>query len=291
MRPTLAKFPKSSFGPWALAHAVAGIRRNAGRRRKTFTSVIPLKGASGKSLNLWLILLFVSVIAVSNVVAQAPCNDTAMPTGFVLTGSACASATPFGTVTPTPLVDGSITTHYANTGQIVSLYGSYGVLDERETNSPAGILHYTQGTTLASQIVPLCSDGTQNCAGAAAKKIVFLFMGFSNCDVEICGGHVDAWDASRANRGPGQLPLPQLAGQACATKCPNLGNPELGPAYNVASRNGVSDGYDQLSFLRQVYPPTGPSLVGSSVVVFDGALGSQTLDKWDPTPIGFYATR
>jgi hypothetical protein len=134
---------------------------------------------------------------------------------------------------PIPLVDGSVNTHYANTGQIVSLYGSYGVLDERETGSSAGILHYTQGTDLASQIVPLCSDGTQGgsngCSDGGPKKIVFLFIGFSNCDVEICGGHVDAWDASRANRGPGQLPLPQTGWPGLRYQMPELRESRTGP--------------------------------------------------------------
>lgn len=81
-------------------------------------------------------------------------------------------------------------------------------------------------------------------------------------------------DATRNQNG-----LPPLAGQACATKCPNIGNPDSVPPYNVAFRNGVSDGYDQMSFIRQVYPPSAASLVGPSVAVFDGALGAQTLDK------------
>jgi hypothetical protein len=237
------------------------------------------------------VLLFVG-IATSQSAAQAPCSDMVMPTGFVYPGSACSSSQPFGSVTPTPLVDGATNLFYGNTGQIVSLYGTYGVTDERQTNSPLALTHYSQGITLAGQIQPLCSNGvapgSSGCTDQKPPKIVFLFIGFSNCDLEICGGHVDAWDAIRANPGPGQVPLPQLAGQACATKCPNVGNPEAGPAYNEASRYGVSDGYDQLSFLRLVYPPTGPSLVGPSVVVFNGALGGQTLEKWDPTPIGYY---
>lgn len=246
-----------------------------------------------KQIRFLLPVLLFSVVAISQSAAQAPCSDMVMPTGFVYPGSACSSSQPFGSVTPTPLVDGATNLFYGNTGQIVSLYGTYGVTDERQTNSPLALTHYSQGITLAGQIQPLCSNGvapgSSGCTDQKPPKIVFLFIGFSNCDLEICGGHVDAWDAIRANPGPGQVPLPQLAGQACATQCPNLGNPEGGPAYNIAYRDGVSDGYDQLSFLRQVYPPTGPSLVGPSVVVFDGALGAQTLDKWDPTSIGYYA--
>jgi len=181
-----------------------------------------------------------------------------------------------------------VTTYYGNTQQLVSLYGSYGVTDERQTNSSAGTTHYTQGTNLAAtKIVPLCTNGNppgvNGCSDTKSPKIIFLFLGFSNCDVEICGGHVDAWDASRRTYNK-----PPLLGQACATKCPNPGNPENGPAYNEAYRGMQTDGYDQLSFLRLVYPPPpGSSLVGGSVVVFDGALGQQSLDKWDPTPIGY----
>ena len=39
--------------------------------------------------------------------------------------------------------------------------------------------------------------------------------------------------------------------------------------------------------VTQVYHPT-PPLVGPHVVVFNGALGGQTLDRWDPTPAGYY---
>ena len=237
-------------------------------------------------------LLFVAAVAVPNAIAQSPCNDPP-PTGFVLQGSACASSTPFGTTVPTPFVDAGATYVYGTTGEIEALYGTYG--NNEQTPGPAQ-QHYNVGTGLASQIVPLCSDGTtggaNGCSDQGPKRIVFLVIGFSNCDVEICGGHVDAWDASRANRGPGQAPLPQLAGQACATRCPNLQNPDMGPAYNEASRFNISDGYDQMSLLRQVYPTPDPAtwLVGPSVVIFDGALGGQTLEKWDPTSIGYYAT-
>lgn len=76
------------------------------------------------------------------------------------------------------------------------------------------------------------------------------------------------------------------------SKCPNLDNPQGGVAYNIAVRDGIPDGYDQLSLLRQVYPDNNQNnwLVGSSVAIFNGALGGQTLDKWDPTSFGWYAT-
>jgi hypothetical protein len=235
-------------------------------------------------------LLFLTMAA-TDTIAQtlSPCSDAPMPTGFVYSNSACASSQPFGSVTPVPLVDGSVTSFYGATGEVESLYDTFGVTDERTSGSAAGLAHYNEGVTLAQQIQTLCANGAapgaSGCTDSSVPKIVFLFIGFSNCDVEICGGHADAWDAVRS-----QHNLPQLAGQACATKCPNLGNPDMGPAYNIAYRGSVSDGYDQMSFLRQVYPPPpAPSLVGPDVVVFDGALGAQTLDKWDTTPIGYYA--
>ena len=48
-----------------------------------------------------------------------------------------------------------------------------------------------------------------------------------------------------------------------------------------------------MSLLRQVYPNhNDPNtwLVNSNVVVFNGALGGQTLEKWDPTSAGYYST-
>ena len=243
-----------------------------------------------KYVNRFFILLFVATIAVSDAAAQSPCSsEPTVPSTFAYTGSACASSTPFGTVTPVPLIDGSLTTPlYAN--QIVTLYGSYGNTE----SSGAALTHYNQGVTLAGKVHPLCLNGTlpgpTGCSDQSSPKIVFLVIGFSNCDVEICGGHADAWDPIRKTQIP---PLPQLAGQACATQCPNLGNPENGEAWNTAVRDGVSDGYNQMSLLRQVYPDhTNPNtwLVNANVVVFDGALGGQTLEKWDPTSAGYYST-
>lgn len=124
---------------------------------------------------------------------------------------------------------------------------------------------------------------------AANAKIVFLFLGFSNCDVEICGGHVDAWDLDRRSRDP---KLPQLQREACATQCPNLNNPDpvmFPQAWNRAFRGMAWDGYEQPSFLEQIYPlPPNPQLVGPSIVVFNGALGGQDLKRWDPTSLGYF---
>jgi len=235
-----------------------------------------------KHLNLFLTLLFLAVVAVSYAAADGPCSDTPpVPIGFDYNNSDCKNVTNFAA---TPLIDGTVNIHYSN--EIATLYGIYGNNESTSGYSEA-VQHYNQGITLANQIVPLCTDGSAvgvNGCSANNAKIVFLFIGFSNCDVEICGGHVDAWDALRNGRGESQL-----LGQACATKCPNVGNPDGTHPWNRAFRGNTWDGYEQMSLLRQVYPLTGPSLVGASVVVFDGALGMQGLDAWDPTSIGYYA--
>jgi RHS repeat-associated protein len=110
---------------------------------------------------------------------------------------------------------------------------------------------------------------------------VFLFIGFSNCDIEICGGNSDVWD----NQDPSRR-----AGQPCATQCPNLDNPNprFPNAWNQVTSNG-GDGVTQLSLLYQIYSPNTGPLVGPHVAVFDGALGQQTLDRWDPYS-GYYTT-
>ena len=208
-----------------------------------------------KPVNLFFTLLFVATLSVSNAPAQSPCNDPPFPTGFVYAGSACSSPTPFGSVTPVPLVDGSTTSFYGATGELESLYGTFGVTDERTSGSSAGLAHYNQGVTLAGQIQPLCSDGaapgTSGCTDQKPPKIVFVFFGFSNCDVEICGGHVDAWDATR-----NQNSLPQLAGQACATKCPNLGNPDSVPPTmwhsETESPMGTTRCHSSVRFIRRL---------------------------------------
>jgi hypothetical protein len=48
-----------------------------------------------------------------------------------------------------------------------------------------------------------------------------------------------------------------------------------------------NDPVTQLSFLYQIYSPINP-LVGSHVIVWDGALGQQTLDHWDPA--GYFSS-
>lgn len=79
-------------------------------------------------------------------------------------------------------------------------------------------------------------------------------------------------------------PNGHLAGQPCSTLCENLNNPDGVPAWNQVTGDGVT----QQSLIYQIYNPATP-LVGPHVVVFNGAYGGQTLSKWDPTPIGYYA--
>ncbi len=130
--------------------------------------------------------------------------------------------------------------------------------------------------TLAGQITPLCPDGTTNCADSS-KAIVFLFIGFSNTDIEIGGGSSDAWDGQDTHQS-------HLNGQPCSTLCENLHNPDGVPAWNQV----LGDPTVQQSLIYQIYNPSTP-LVGPHVVVFNGALGGQTLSKWDSTSIGYYA--
>jgi hypothetical protein len=206
---------------------------------------------------------------------QQSCSDNP-PNPYGATGDGCApnvnNLSP-GQFQATPFVDGcpnGVCQSYGDQGNdIVSLYGHYG----NSETSGAAATHYTQGTNLASSIVPLCPDGTQNCSDSQ-KAIVFLFIGFSNCDIEICGGNSDAWDGQDTTR---------LAGQPCSTKCRNLNYPGGGNAWNDAG-----DGVTQYSFLYQLYHDPSNPVVGSHVVVFNGALGQQTLDKWDPTSNGWY---
>lgn len=52
--------------------------------------------------------------------------------------------------------------------------------------------------------------------------------------------------------------------------------------------NVGDDGITQQSLLYQVYNAN-PLFVGPHIVIFNGAMGAQSLDKWDPTPNGWYA--
>jgi len=172
-------------------------------------------------------------------------------------------------------MDGSTSTFWPPNGensQIVTLYGSYG---NSETGGAQS--HHDQGITQSSLIVPRDLNGNPSTNGA----IVFLFIGFSNCDIEICGGNSDIW-AGDSNQ-------QHVYGQPCATTCPNpvFPNAQSPIPWNQPTQNGDTD--IEQSFLYQVYSPSKP-LVGPHVYIFDGAFGGQTLDKWDPTAIGYYST-
>jgi hypothetical protein len=172
----------------------------------------------------------------------------------------------------TPLMDGNIGLHWppgsitTNT-QTVTLYGAYG---NDEHSQPAAQTHYDQGITEGAAIQPLNLNGNPDPNGS----IVFLLIGFSNCDIEVCGGNKDIWATTT---------FPGLQGQPCSTPCKN---PVKSPIAGYVPWNDAGDGVTQQSFLYQVYHPA-TSLVGTHVFVFDGALGNQLLSKWDPN--GFYS--
>jgi hypothetical protein len=99
------------------------------------------------------------------------------------------------------------------------------------------------------------------------------------------GGNTDIWDGQGDTSS--QTVNGHLPGQPCATTCQNLRNPANIHPWNQVTYNG-GDGISQQSFMYQVYNPSTP-LVGTDVVIFDGAMGQQTLDHWDPTSIGYFA--
>ena len=229
-------------------------------------------------LRLLLTALLLAVLATICALAQTP--TTSCPNNpqddDLIAGSTCDQYNTLtsGQFQATPLIDGSMQDYGDLDHNVVSLYGTYG--NNEKTASGAAHSHYAQGSTLAGQIAPLCPDGTTNCSDAS-KAIVFLYIGFSNTDIEIGGGSSDAWD----NQDPHQA---HLNGQPCSTLCENLNNPDMVPAWNQLA----GDPTIQQSLLYLIYSPSTP-LVGPHVVVFNGALGGQTLSKWDPTSIGYYA--
>jgi hypothetical protein len=188
------------------------------------------------------------------------------------TGGICPPGIPLaqGSFHATPLSDGNVNTTWPTTPaplgiETVTLYGQYGNTEWGRTDE--AYTHYNDGLTQAGLIKPLDINGNFDPTNGA---IVFLFIGFSNCDIEVCGGNKNVWQADGGG----------LVGQPCATNCPNPYNHNVGIPYNRI--NGEAD---QHSFLYQIYHPT-PYLVGGHVYVFDGALGGQTLPTWDPA--GFY---
>ncbi|HZQ21467.1 MAG TPA: hypothetical protein VFA89_01590 [Terriglobales bacterium] len=124
-----------------------------------------------------------------------------------------------------------------------------------------------------------------SCLNGRAPAIVMVVAGFSNCEIEVCGGVEDIWQRNPQGQPPHPLP-----GQPCATfyqGCPNLDatNSSQVPYNPYASNDGVL----QQSFLQQVYSQ---NLVSQNVVFFNAAVGDQTLDHWDPNgyPTGGFAT-
>lgn len=241
---------------------------------------------------LWLVLTCLCIVATAWTFASAqippnpqPCNaEVPVPYGSPMPSCPVGIPLPPGQFNAQPLVDGcnpNCLSYGDQDANIVSLYGHYG--NNEKTAGGNATAHYNQGMTQAAKLTPLCGDGTAPpCTDGSTASIVFLFIGFSNCDIEICGGDSDAWDMKDMN--PGNL-NGHLAGQPCATFCPNLNNPDNPTVpWNQVMHNGT-DGITQQSFLYQVYHPT-PHLVGASIVIFDGALGAQSLDKWDPN--GYY---
>lgn len=105
-----------------------------------------------------------------------------------MTGNSCDpnNTLTYGQFQATPLIDGTGQNYGDADNNIVSLYGSFGS-NEKTSTSGAAQAHYTMGKTLASQIVPLCPDGTTTNCSTSSKAIVFLFIGFSNTDIEIGG--------------------------------------------------------------------------------------------------------
>lgn len=233
-----------------------------------------------------LALLLVAVFAVCLAQAQPnlqPCHlermaddvgvSTTCPPGIPLTPDSFH---------PTPLTDGGGEPYQDPDGNVVSLYGQYGN-DENNASKPPAYAHYLQGTTLGEQhIQPLCKNGLPPSQDGFCHNgdliyppaIIFLFLGLSNWEIEIGGGSMNAW------QGPNH---PNLAGQPCATLCENLNNPDELPPWEIVPGEAADS---QKSLLYQVYSQT--PLVGPHVVLFNGALGQQSLSKWDITSNGYY---
>jgi hypothetical protein len=130
---------------------------------------------------------------------DTPCTDTAPapPTAFVYSGSACANLGS-GTFSATPLPDAVCTSNpivcpsYGdNDHNIVSLYGALGNSENSHSTGPL-LAHYNAGLAAANNIKLLCNDGTMPPCQAGSPAVVFLFIGFSNLDIEIGGGSYDA---------------------------------------------------------------------------------------------------
>lgn len=107
--------------------------------------------------------------------------------------------------------------------------------------------HVNDGITAAGRVQPLDINGNPSSTGS----IIFLSIGMSNCTIDFCGGNVFFYG---------------IAGQPCATTCPN-------------PTTGGQLGYNEtFSFMAQAYA----SNINPRVVLFDGAAGNQGLERWDP---------
>ncbi|HZQ69849.1 MAG TPA: hypothetical protein VFA68_15100 [Terriglobales bacterium] len=184
----------------------------------------------------------------------------------------------------TPLSDGDVNTKWPHNPfgipplgvETVTLYGSYG----NDEQSGVAKNHFDKGVTEGNKIQPLCGDGSLpnsgSCTDGSLPAIVFLFIGFSNCTLEVCGGSRNIWQ-SAGNIG--------VSGQACATDdCPNPINGNL--ATHRSWNRVLNDPIAQESLLYQAYGPQHFLPLNSQVYIFDGARGGETLDRWDPN--GYY---
>ena len=190
---------------------------------------------------LYLLTLFVmAFLTIPTASAQTPTLD--QPCSEPLNNDPCAPGLNLqpGEFAATPLIDANCSNGCPDYGDPqhnkVSLYGIY-ANDESifPTGHPARD-HYQKGVDLANQITPLCPDGTTTNCADSAKAIVFLFIGFSNCSIEVCGGNSDIWDGQGDNN-PNN-PNGHLKGQPCATQCRNLHFPGSGTAWNQVTSNG-----------------------------------------------------
>ncbi|HZQ67824.1 MAG TPA: hypothetical protein VFA68_04830 [Terriglobales bacterium] len=181
-----------------------------------------------------ILCLLGTVLCAVSVSAQVPCAIEALD--FANVNSCPTSGTPW-TTHNIPLMDGNKQDYGDPNHNIISLYGTYGN-SEMFGNAAA---HATPGINLGAypSVQPLDQNGNPSPNG----KIVFLFLGFSNCDIEVCGGNEDIWQG-------GDNPDPNLlVGQPCATSCPNPSTSGQTPWNQV-----VGDPTVQQSFLYQGLP-------------------------------------
>jgi hypothetical protein len=215
------------------------------------------------------VVLAVAVLAPGPARAQVACpngaDDDPAPAGFT-----CPPGIPLpsGYFQATPLIDGTgqLYPPYDNTRhtEVVSLYGQYG--NDEQIGPTEAQAHYALGLAQANKVQKLALDGTPSPDGS----VVVPFFGFSNCEIEICGGNEDFW---------------HLQLQPCATNCNNpMKNPQIGyQPWNTAPEDNPL--IPQQSLLWQAYSPDngfGGSRVGQHVYLFNGAKGKQPLANWDP---------